>query len=250
MATAMGGDRFVAHFDILGWRHAVRRDLDVAWKVFEGFSEAHQRVHSYRLEVNGILRARQIESRVFSDTIIISTQSDGDQDLFDLLFRCGELLKDALSRWVPLRGGIAVGSFREDPARNLFAGEALNRAYEIGEAAQWFGVVVDEAVAERARGFAMPYESDTRDPGIVPWDVPLKDEQARRSSVLNWPCVFRENFKAVPTTGEAIMRFVHPIFGPWAALDPAVRRKYDNTSAFIVAQLRDHHERIGRGVPR
>lgn len=246
----MGGDRFVAHFDILGWRHAVHQDLDVAWKLFEGFSEAHQRVHSYRLEVNGILRARRIESRVFSDTILISTPSDEDRDLFELLVRCGELLKDALHRWVPLRGGIAVGTFREDPARNLFAGEALNRAYEIGEAAQWIGVVVDEAVAERAHRFAMPYESDTRDPGIVPWDVPLKNEQVRRSSVLNWPCVFRENFKAVPTTGEAMMSFVHPIFGPWAALGPAVRRKYDNTSAFIVAQLRDHHERIGGGVPR
>lgn len=243
-------DRFVAHFDILGWRHAVRQDLDRAWSLFEGFSEAHQRVHSYRLEIHGILRARRIESRVFSDTILISTPSDDDGDLFELLVRCGELLKDALHRWIPLRGGIAAGSFREDPTRNLFAGEALNRAYEIGEAAQWIGVVVDEAVAERARRLPTPFESDARDPGIVPWDVPLKSEQVRRASVLNWPCIFRENFKAVPTSGEAMMGFVHRLFGPWAALDLTVRRKYENTAAFIVAQLRDHHERIGRGIPQ
>lgn len=250
MATAMGGDRFVAHFDILGWRHAVRRDLDRAWSVFEGFSEAHRRVHSYRLQINGILRERRVQSRMFSDTILISTPSDDDDDLFDLLVRCGELLKDALSQWVPLRGGIGVGSFREDPSRNLFAGEALNRAYEIGEAAQWIGVVLDEAVADRVRRFAMPYESDTKDPGIVPWDVPVENEQVRRAAVLNWPCIFRDNFKAVPTSGEAMMRFVDPIFGPWAALGPEVRRKYENTCAFIVAQLRDHHERSGGGVPR
>ena len=237
-------DRFVAHFDILGWKYAVKNNFEGAWRVFDHFADAHDGLNSGMIEVNGIVRPRRLQSRLFSDTIIISTPSAEDVDLYELLVRCGELVKNSISGFLPVRGGIALGSFRENPARNLFAGPALNRAYEIGEEAQWFGVVLDDDVAARAATLRPTFESDARDPGIVPWDVPLKHGGSVRRSVLNWPPIYRFNFiKWVAIAGEGLMEFVHPLFGPWSALPADVRAKYDNTIAFIVSQLRAHHGR-------
>jgi hypothetical protein len=231
--------RFVAHFDILGWKHAIRRDFDRAWSVFGGFAEAHDRVHGTLLEVGGIVRPSRVVSRVFSDTLLLYTPSDDDIDLHEILIRSGELFKDQLHRWVPIRGGIAHGAFRDDEQRNLFAGEALIEAYEMGERAQWLGVVLSDSVAAKASLLRPTFGSDQLDPGVVEWDVPLRCGDSRRSWVLNWPPVFRRNFtEFIPTTGPEMHRFVHPIFGPWEELREYDQAKYANTARFIAEQMR------------
>lgn len=224
--------RFVAHFDMLGMKQAVVRNADEAWGALSDINEAKKRIYQISFEIKD--RNQIVENRVrtffFSDTVIIFTLSDEPEDLYAILILSSELFSNSLHRCVPLRGGIAHGKFYFNLEEGLFLGKPLVSSYQIGERAQWMGIVVDQFIAEMAKPYPIGKE-------IIQWDVPQKDNGIKKEYVLNWPWIFRNNFTVKPVTLDAFYEAFEPLFGPYVDLPESAKIKYRNTLNFINSML-------------
>lgn len=167
-------DRFVAHLDMLGMRELVRRDPDLAWACLSRIVQARDDIFDVELEILPDGRRVRIREHVhavtFSDTMVLFTRSDSEDALRSLLILVTELYGRLLHFSVPFRGGLAHGAFRFNLDAQLFSGPALVNAYLLGEGAQWLGLVVDEATANRSRHLGI--ETAQGSPMIVQWGVP------------------------------------------------------------------------------
>jgi hypothetical protein len=232
--------RFVAHIDILGMRAMVRRDPEMAWKVLSGLADV--RDHIGKLQLTHISSARQqmlaesVFSVMFSDTILLFTKTESDNDLEALLIAAAEILHKAMCNYVPVRIGVAGGQFFFNIEDSLYSGPALIEAYEIGEAAQWLGVVTTHAVYQQA--IHANFKSGTKDV-IVPFNIPTKHGVVP-GYALNWVASFKHDFKVKPPISTELFysQFEHA-FGPLYELPERERMKYVNTTNFINEHLSD-----------
>jgi hypothetical protein len=78
----------------------------------------------------------------FSDSILLFTFRGRLEDLYLILILSAEVFAKSLHACVPLRGGIAYGDFHFHLEKSLFCGIPFVEAHEIGECAQWSGIVV------------------------------------------------------------------------------------------------------------
>lgn len=240
MIVQCGGNlRYIAHFDILGFRSAVFRDMDEAWGALSDLRRAMDQgdAREYQIAPTREYVARHVRTFIFSDTVVAFTASDQYQDLLAILVAAGELFKDGLAKCVPLRGAIAFGDFRYDLDLNLFAGPALIDAYQTGERAQWLGVAVTDEVASRYLAQVEPRLGIRTEAGellLRRWDVPLYNGTSEARWVLNWPAIYYHNFTAgAAVTLEQWYAAFLRMFGPFDALPADARAKHHNTVAFV-----------------
>jgi hypothetical protein len=235
--------RFVAHLDMLGMSQLSVRDPAAAWDALERLDQARGQIYGLSMKLldtqHYISIAYHVELISFSDTIVAYTNSDTEDDLRSILAFFTELFGRVFYYRVPLRGGLVHGSFAADRARRLYSGPALVAAYTTGEAAQWLGLTVDATVATQARRYKLA--AGTGASAVVEWPVPWRDgsESAPQSQfVVNWPHIFRSNFKKQPPLSVIdLYEVFEPLFGPFEALPPTVQVKYMATVDFINAQL-------------
>lgn len=230
--------RYVAHFDMLGFKSATLRNPDEAWGALsdlracmDGILKSHIEVLSTKEIISDRIRAY-----IFSDSILIFTFRDKPIDLISMLVLTSELFKDSLHACVPLRGGISYGDFFFNLELHLFCGIPFVNAYKIGEMAQWSGIIVDDSVAEHYHRNLnlMSYSS----PIIIRWDVPIKPNGKKKSWVVNWPVIFRHNFKKKPPISvQDYYKAFEKLFGPYASLPADVKAKYENTVDFVNSNL-------------
>ena len=180
-----------------------------------------------------------VRSVVFSDTIVLYSNSDSPRDFRAIFLAVVNLFGQALHLRVPIRIGISKGIFYSDEQRSMYAAPALIEAYEIGEASQWLGIVLSESVAKDA----ITHDLRKGDSNIViDWDVPTKNG-AIRTSVANWPVALENNFKIEPPlTPEQLYQIFEKYYGPFSTLDKRDAAKYINTVEFINAQYALHKQ--------
>jgi hypothetical protein len=231
-------DRFVAHFDMLGISTLTKRDPDFAWACLGRLNQARlERLHLpiERIDTGEVIRDR-IHALIFSDTVIAFSKSNTPNDALALVILTTELFALSLHYCLPLRGGIAHGRFMFNLQDNLFCGPALADAYALGERSQWIGIVTDDRVADTLH--TIPFRTATGLNGIVPWDLEVKDLGRARRMVVNWPQTHRESYMgSIPLTAQEFYAPLARGFGQWSGLPLAVRRKYENTVAFLNAQI-------------
>ncbi len=231
--------RYVAHFDMLGFKSATLRNPTEAWGALSDLRASMDRIlnmHIEELSTNEIILNR-IKAYIFSDSILIFSLSDEPQDLISMLTLTSELFSGALHRCIPLRGGIAYGDFFFNLDLYLFCGIPFVKAHGLGAIAQWSGIIVDDSVAEHYNKNIniMPR---TTGPIIVQWDVPTKDNNKKQFWVVNWPDIFRNNFnKKPPILVQDYYEGFKPLFGPFEDLPVDVKVKYQNTVDFINSNL-------------
>ena len=229
-------NRFVAHFDILGMSALIRHDPELAWEKLSALSTAREErltLDIERLDTGEVIQD-QVRAVVFSDTIVIFSKSDTDDDILAMITLTTELFAGCMYHRVPLRGAIAHGPFNFNFQHSLYLGPALLDAYELGESSQWLGISVDEAVAEAAA--RLPTAVSPRGkPMIVPWPVPCKNGAVEQRLVVNWPESHRKSYqRAIPLTAKELYEnFFSEAFGSFEQLDTAVRMKYENTVDFF-----------------
>lgn len=218
---------FVAHFDMLGMRTIIKKDLDQAWDLLLDFEDA--RTQSKDLEISEDTR-RSIREIVFSDTVVFVSQADGPGDLHAIMARSLEFFRASFAGGIPVRGGIAHGSMAISDTPLRFMGQALVDAYDLGESQQILGVSLQPEAALRFR--RNPFKFKSGAPVLVDWDVPTQQGSENRS-VLNWPPFCHMYFsKGLPATPEELYsRFKREDF---ACLPPKVQQKYENTLAFLL----------------
>jgi len=227
-------ERFVAHFDMLGMMAATLRNEDEAWGALSDINAAKEKTENLTITVGTtkqeVVIKDRLETFIFSDTIVIFSHSDEDQDLFAMLNFSSELFNNSLQNCVPLRGGIAHGNFFFDFNKNLFLGKALVCAYALGEEAQWYGITVDKEVFKRAK---IPFQTTEREPGIIEWEVPLKSGKQEKRYVVNWPSMFKNNFTKKIESAEEFYSPFKRLFGEFKDLKEYDRKKHENTFKFI-----------------
>lgn len=222
---------FVAHFDILGMSSLLRRSNSEAWGLLCHLADA---VDTEELPLSADQRANLIE-RFFSDTVIIKTAGDDDDSVRSIIARSFELFRCAFRRGIPLRGGIAHGSWIEAEAsdkHDLFTGDALLRAYEIGESQQMISVALCDVTRERF--LRNPFGFPSGSPVIKDYPIPVKGGHQNRG-VLNWPAFCHhelQNYQLQCCTAQELANHFSG-FGSYETLGPSERRKYENTALFI-----------------
>ncbi|PIS26298.1 MAG: hypothetical protein COT45_00970 [bacterium (Candidatus Stahlbacteria) CG08_land_8_20_14_0_20_40_26] len=230
--------RYVAHFDMLGFKNATLRNPDEAWKALSSLRACMDRVlelHIKVLSTNEIISNR-IKAYIFSDSILIFTLRDEPKDLISMLVLTSQIFADSLHACIPLRGGISYGDFFFNLDLHLFCGTPFVKAYEIGEMVQWSGIVVDKAVAEHYQ--KNPFPKSRGSPIIIQWDVPVKPYGKKKFWVVNWSVIFRRNFKKeLPISVQDYYEAFKSLFGPYENLPADVKAKYENTVNFINSNL-------------
>jgi len=230
--------RYVAHFDMLGFKSATLRNPDEAWGALCDLRDCMDRMlelHIAVLSPKEIILDR-IKAYIFSDSILIFTLRDEPKDLISMLILTSQFFADSLHFCVPLRGGISYGDFFFNLNLDLFCGIPFVKAYEIGERAQWSGIVVDDDVAEHYHKNLNLTSGKV--PIIIQWDVPIKQNRKEKSWVVNWPVIFSHNFnKKPPISVQDYYKAFEKLFGPYASLPADVKAKYENTIDFVNSNL-------------
>lgn len=237
-----GTERYVAHIDVLGMSDLVDRDFDGAWSMLSELVSVKEKAlsHTYEFvkEKEFVPIQDNIGSVLFSDTLLLYTNGFGRVDLQAMLVLCSEVFHKSLCGCVPIRIGIAVGEFRVDSKRSMYAGPALIDAYRVGEESQWLGITLSDSL--RAEALALNMKTRSRDV-IIPWNVPIKGGAVARH-VLNWPAAFAHDFKVKPPLTVAQFYFgFEQYFGRLERLPEDVQAKYRNTVEFINTQLAEYH---------
>ncbi len=237
--------RYVAHFDMLGFKKATVRNPDRAWRALGKLRLCMDQLPNYKLAHVAQDRTipNRLQTRIFSDSILVFSVSDQIDDLTGMLLLTSQLFADVLTFCLPLRGGISYGDFFVDDDLQLYCGIPFVKAYELGEQSQWCGIVLDEVVAERFNEQPDgPLTTHDNIPTIVQWDVPVKVEGKvgkKKSWVVNWPVIFREGFtKRRPLSIQEYYQAFEVLLGPYEGLPRDAKDKHKNTVDFINAQLR------------
>ncbi|MCE5181719.1 MAG: hypothetical protein LLG15_07965 [Betaproteobacteria bacterium] len=222
---------FVAHFDILGMSSVLRKSNSAAWGLLCSLAEAKEEKH---LPLTPELRDG-IGEKFFSDTIIMHTKGDDRDSLKAIVARSFELFKCAFLANIPLRGGIAHGSWIEtDPSdrQSLFTGDALLRAYHIGEMQQLISIAICDVTRERFMK-EKPFSFRSMSPVVKDYPIPVKGGDHQNRAVLNWPEFCKDDLNRLePLTAETLANHFSE-FGHYETLGPRERAKYANTVAFI-----------------
>jgi hypothetical protein len=217
---------------MLGMSRLALRDSALAYSALSLLCDAKEQRLSMsfeRVDQGRIIR-EPIEHFGFSDSVIILSRSDTEDDAYAMGLLCTEFFYKAISFGVPLRGGIAHGEIIHNPGRGLIVGPALVNAVCIGEKTQWLGIVLDQHTAGILR--ALPLESTRNKPICIPHDVPMKGGRMT-SWVLDWVEPHYDNIKALPWRVENFYSEFSKFGGPYANLPEDVRIKYRNTVEFI-----------------
>ena len=228
-------NRYVAHFDMLGFKNAISRDVDEAWGALSDLRACMDRILNIDIQdlSSGKIISDRIKAYIFSDSILVFSIGNSPADLKSIFILTSQLFAFSLASCVPLRGGISFGEFFFNLDLHLFCGEPFVKAYQIAERAQWSGIVVDDIVAEHFCRKNINLSSHGT-PVLTQWEVPVKPSGTRRHWVVNWPKLFKNNFrKNTPiSVGEYYMAFER-LFGSYEDLPEDVKKKYENTVKFI-----------------
>lgn len=223
---------FVAHMDMLGFKSAVMSDFDEAWRALGSLRVAIDEALQGKLTFVSPpdYLSKWVRYDLFSDSVVLYTAHDSDEELLAIVTATSALLVRSLTECVPLRGGIAHGRYQRsgDKSNALVMGESLVKACQIGDAAQWMGIVVEEEIARRLQKTVLKDYA-------VPWDISKCGDTCL---VLNWPKACSNCFvKKPPIPVKEWYQPFTSLWGPYCKLTPYVKRKWRNTVRFINAHL-------------
>lgn len=230
--------RCVAHFDVLGFSKLVENDSKKAWDILNQLHTLLSRVpqqHCTVASTNQTIISR-CKTVFFSDTLIIYTEQDDFEDMFSVFMSTTNLFFQSMVLFgIPLRGAISHGDFFVDTSKNIYMGLPLVNAYKTGEEAQWLGFVVEDDVYEIISKKMPDLKYDQY---FVEWDVPLKDEDAKKRVVVNWPYIFRNSIPSIESARGFYEQFkFNKLFGDYEDLDKNVQHIYENTHMFLAKQM-------------
>lgn len=142
--------RYVAYFDMLGFKEAVKRNQEIAWSCISEMQRIMEEILNFNIKdaYNDIIIKDRTRAFIFSDSIVLFTLSNEYIDLMSILILATQLFGRSVKYCIPLRGGIAYGDFYFNFDKNLFCGLPLVQAFETGESIHWSGVTIDPIVVQ------------------------------------------------------------------------------------------------------
>jgi hypothetical protein len=187
-------DCFVAFLDILGFREIVGKNShDELAHIYDHFERSiNASVESHKKVIESIKPEFQyIGSTIVSDSIILWTKHANSDCYIKIISVVRSLLISGMMNGIPLRGGIAQGSFsfKKGILGPTYFGKALTEAYSLEVTQKWSGVIIQEGIHE-----AMISENTMSARALIEFPimvenyiVPVKNKDLRQLSAINWP---------------------------------------------------------------
>jgi hypothetical protein len=168
--------RWFAYFDLLGFTNRVRNEhIDEIIDLYEVITDI--------LEKDSKLKLRGITKSWFSDTFIISSRYDTNDEYRVIEAISFQFFERLILQGVPVTGAVTYGNMYTNAERNQYIGEALIDAYKYGDNTNFIGLVKTPQLIQELeqRGFAT---ANGRKFVPVPFYSPYKDLKINSSDVL------------------------------------------------------------------
>ncbi len=140
-------NRFVAFFDILGFKDLVARfkheeiveKLESLLLVIDKLSDANSisSMQNYNIDKD------QTKSIIFSDSIIFFSKGSTFNDALKISYDAFQVCKNALNAGIAIKGCISYGQVTVDFSKSLFFGQAIIDAFLLHEELQMLTVLLD-----------------------------------------------------------------------------------------------------------
>lgn len=196
---------YVAFLDVLGFSHMVARDSNGG------------RINRYLECLEKEMVAGEINSVIFSDSIMLTIEDEEPNSLLAIARACSRLVYGLLKEGIPIRGAISGGDIVRSffDGRVFIAGRAVLDAQLFEQAQDWAGVMVAPSALKRVpdlgtRCDLKPYVADPRNPfklakPNIEWAAfiqPCHKIPSHGENPLGEPDYY-EGFAVVPTSGDA-----------------------------------------------
>lgn len=169
------------------------------------------------------LFSADIRYTYFSDTILLWMPLE---KMFAGPFvqRCTDLVCEALSMKIPLRGAISLGEAVMHKSTGMYLGEPIIEAHKLEAAQDWTGV------AFAPSGTWSPFVAELSPTQIIEYEIPVKaGKQSLKSPIaLDWPRRWRE------TRNDSLVEILENL-----NTSPKHKKYYENAIAFT--KFSEHH---------
>lgn len=151
-------NRFVVMFDILGFKDFVMNNKthDVTMRlesIIEELTLLENDLNSIKIkthgkDINQTINSENIRINVFSDTIIIITNSDTKRDFTNLIFATNKVMASCIKNSIPIKGAMAHGYIMHSHKNGklIIHGLPLIDAHLLHDEIKFIGVVLHKSI--------------------------------------------------------------------------------------------------------
>jgi len=150
--------RFVAFFDILGFKDLVARKQHA--EILEKLNLLKTVIEELQTtDISPIFKTLrfsndQTKAITFSDSIVFFSNSDTKDDASKILFDSYRLLLTATRNKIPIKGCISFGKITVDFSTSLFFGQPIIDAFLLHEDLIMLSVIIDNSAEEKINSFS------------------------------------------------------------------------------------------------
>jgi hypothetical protein len=140
MDWTITNNRFVAFFDIMGFKNLVQ--FNNHDQIIKLMGEISSVVKNFDSSTFGDESDCTIRTTIFSDSIIIISNNDSINSAANIIFHAAFLMRKSVELGIPIKGSIAHGKFTADFDKSLFFGQPLIDAYLLEEELFLYSIVL------------------------------------------------------------------------------------------------------------
>ncbi len=226
-------ERFIAMFDILGFKDRVKEnshkqiynelkeikdDLKTAEKIDKIFITMDKEVAKQRGDSQPIKNS-VIEHLLFSDTILFISDNVPD-GLFSMIIKSKQLISHCLRNEIPIKGCLAVGEVSYNKKDQIIFGKPIIDAHLLAEEMKFMGVIIDHSLESDIERFKIIDVSNY----ILHGKVPLKS-----GSINHYYLEIKHNFKVENESERHDNDVYDGIKRMYQTVNAGPRAYYDNT---------------------
>ncbi|MFA7380239.1 MAG: hypothetical protein WC150_07250 [Bacteroidia bacterium] len=214
-------ERFVAFFDILGFKDLVNRNshADVLKKLKalkDKLSDLQKKTELPLLKADEI-NQNQTRSVTFSDSIILFSNGASILDAKKIIYDSYFILRTAIINKIAIKGAISFGEITVDFDNNLFFGQPIIDSYLLHEELEMINVVIDNYAEVRISNLKGNEEINKV---LIDYKVPMKFGKAKHKLLR-------------PSNSSIIKMRIIQMEKMYSTTSGKPRRYIDNTLEFL-----------------
>jgi hypothetical protein len=139
-------NRFVAFFDILGFKDRVMRESHD--QIYKDLAKIQIDENALREIISNENKKFGIHVVKFSDSIIVFSENDTVENFIVFLIAARVLFCSFLTKKFLIKGGMAYGNISLDKKNQLYFGQPIIDAYLLEEDVNYIGVIIHNSIEE------------------------------------------------------------------------------------------------------
>ncbi|WP_407403691.1 hypothetical protein [Chryseobacterium sp.] len=185
--------RFVAFFDILGFKELVLRNThSEIFKSLLGISNLRKEINPQITEKDfSNDKYKPIELITFSDSIIIFSKNDSIETFKVFIESLNWIFARIIEIEIPVKGAFAHGEVSVDIEKQIFFGQALIDSFQLQEDVDYFGAVAHNSIDRYI------YENEIKDVEEQLFEIitPLKSGKINHLNLKYFPFIVYDNYE-------------------------------------------------------